>query len=197
MNQLKPMIIVLLMLTSALAGCAGNDTKNIIGPYADLTGADLTGTNLTGANLSGADLTDANLSGANLDYVRAINLLECPSYLPADWMCENNNLVGPLARLQEADLSGAYLTGATLHDADLRYADLSGADLIDAFLYNADLIGANLSNADLTNADLSYADLSDANLSGADHLSDVFWHSTTCPDGTNSDDNGYTCENNL
>ena len=28
MNQLKPMIIVLLMLTSALAGCTGNDSTN-------------------------------------------------------------------------------------------------------------------------------------------------------------------------
>ena len=29
MNQLKPMIIVLLMLTSALAGCAGTDTTDL------------------------------------------------------------------------------------------------------------------------------------------------------------------------
>ena len=45
-------------------------------------------------------------------------------------------------------------------------------------------------------ADLSGADLSDAYLYGAD-LSDVVWYDTTCPDGTNSDDNGDTCENNL
>jgi hypothetical protein len=25
----------------------------------------------------------------------------------------------------------------------------------------------------------------------------VFWLDTTCPDGTNSDNNGNTCENNL
>ncbi|MGB1827874.1 MAG: hypothetical protein ACPHN0_06645, partial [Candidatus Poseidoniaceae archaeon] len=25
----------------------------------------------------------------------------------------------------------------------------------------------------------------------------IFWDNTTCPDGTNSDDNGNTCENNL
>jgi hypothetical protein len=28
-------------------------------------------------------------------------------------------------------------------------------------------------------------------------LSDVSWSNTTCPDGTNSDDDGATCTNNL
>ena len=36
MNQLKPMIIVLLMLTSALAGCAGDDTSDLEQQIADL-----------------------------------------------------------------------------------------------------------------------------------------------------------------
>jgi outer membrane lipoprotein-sorting protein len=36
MNQLKPMIIVLLMLTSSLAGCAGNDTTDLEQQIADL-----------------------------------------------------------------------------------------------------------------------------------------------------------------
>jgi uncharacterized protein YjbI with pentapeptide repeats len=43
---------------------------------------------------------------------------------------------------------------------------------------------------------LSGADLSGADLTGAD-LSNVQWSNTTCPDGTNSDENGNTCENNL
>ena len=36
MNQLKPMIIVLLMLTSALAGCTGTDTTDLEQQIADL-----------------------------------------------------------------------------------------------------------------------------------------------------------------
>ena len=60
-----------------------------------------------------------------------------------------------------------------------------------AYLYDADLIDANLYNADLTDAWLYGADLT-----GAD-LTDIYWNNTTCPDGTNSDDNGDTCENNL
>ena len=36
MSRLKPMIIVLLMLTSALAGCAGDDTSDLEQQIADL-----------------------------------------------------------------------------------------------------------------------------------------------------------------
>ena len=36
MNQLKPMIIVLLMLTSALAGCTGDDTTDLEQQIEDL-----------------------------------------------------------------------------------------------------------------------------------------------------------------
>jgi hypothetical protein len=32
---------------------------------------------------------------------------------------------------------------------------------------------------------------------GWSSLYGVSWHNTTCPDGTNSDDNGNTCVNNL
>ena len=70
-------------------------------------------------------------------------------------------------------------------------ADLTGADL-----YGADLRDADLSFTDLSDADLSVADLTDADLTGAD-LASVYWGETICPDGTNSNDNGNTCENNL
>ena len=63
-------------------------------------------------------------------------------------------------------------------------------------LQSADLSNADLSNANLSGADLSNANLSNANLAGAD-LSGTIWYGTICPDGTNSDDNGNTCENNL
>ena len=61
-----------------------------------------------------------------------------------------------------------------------------GANLNGVYLNYADLSGANLGGADL-----SFTYLLNANLSG------VSWYNTTCPDGTNSDDNGDTCENNL
>ena len=65
--------------------------------------------------------------------------------------------------VEEANLSGANLSGANLSGANLSGADLRGANLS-----GADLSGANLSGADLSEANLSGADLSEANLSGAD-----------------------------
>lgn len=55
-----------------------------------------------------------------------------------------------------------------------------------AILVEADLRAANLTNADLSNSDLTKSNLEGARLDGAD-LADVIWSDTTCPDGTNSD----------
>ena len=62
--------------------------------------------------------------------------------------------------------------------------------------HKAWLNGKRDGKANLSYADLSYAYLRYANLNGAD-LTGVYWYDTTCPDGTNSNDNGNTCENNL
>ena len=75
-------------------------------------------------------------------------------------------------------------------------AEDNRADLTGASLSSADLRDADLSFTDLSDADLSVADLTDADLTGAD-LASVYWGETICPDGTNSNDNGNTCENNL
>jgi uncharacterized protein YjbI with pentapeptide repeats len=71
--------------------------------------------------------------------------------------------------------------------------DLSYADLTNAMMYDLDLRGANLTGADLTGADLAYLNTS----YGPADLTSVTWSNTTCPDGTNSDNNGNTCVNNL
>ena len=119
------------------------------------------------------DFSNVDLSGADLSYAD----------LP------HADLSG--ADLSYADLSRANLNHAYLYDADLSYADLSEADLANANLWSADL-----SSADLYGAALYGADLTNANLNYAD-LTGVYWDYTICPDGTNSDDNGDTCENNL
>ncbi len=168
----------------------------LIGPGADLTDADLSGAelkfadladaNLTGANVTGADLLDAELVGANLTGadltdadltgVMSGNITGTPAALPADWALVGGYLIGPKAELVDAALSGAELSGADLNQTDLTGADLAHADL---------------TGADLANAQLGYADLA-----GAD-LNDVTWRNTTCPDGTNSDNDGGTCVDNL
>ena len=80
--------------------------------------------------------------------------------------------------LSRADLSGAYLnlkyrtnrlqdtnlSAAYLHGADLGYANLKNADLTHANLGYAKLLKADLTNANLTGADLTGADLTGAKL---------------------------------
>ena len=72
-------------------------------------------------------------------------------------------------------------------------------NLVDEWIQNSimnDFSGMNFSNFNMSGADLSGSNLTGANLTGA-NLQSVIWSNTICPDGSNSDDNGNTCENNL
>jgi hypothetical protein len=115
---------------------------------------------------------------------------------------QNCSYFDPYANLQSCDLtnlnlSNVNLTAADLSGTDLLQANLTAVSLIDANLTGADLVQADLTGADLTGADLTGADLTGANLTDT-VLSRVTWSNTTCPDGTNSDENsGDACANNL
>jgi uncharacterized protein YjbI with pentapeptide repeats len=172
-------------------------------PGADLAGCNLTGANLTGEsydNLTGANLTDANLHNANLDGTDlctanltgiqsgginpAVAYFTCGPWgiyaPPSD--PTNGYLVGPTA-----NLAGATLTGVSAGFQDFAGANLTNADLTNADLDNTDLDGANLDGANATNANFDAATTTGATIVG------VTWVNTTCPDGTNSDTDGFTC----
>jgi hypothetical protein len=108
----------------------------------------------------------------------------------------SSGYVGPYADLFGCDKNGTDLSLADLSNACLNSADLSNANLYGAMLVGADLSNADLSHSNLTSADMRSANLSGANLSGA-ILDNVIWLNTTCPDGTNSADNGNTCIGHL
>lgn len=93
------------------------------------------------------------------------------------------------AKLEQADLRGAYLWDANFSLADLSKAKLNGVGLNRSKFTYAVLVGADFSGADLTYADLSHAnlasavlrstklrgaDLSWASLLGADFLNAAF-----------------------
>ena len=98
--------------------------------------------------------------------------------------------------LQGCNLHNANLQGADLHGTNLKNANLSGAKLQGANLQGANLQGANLNGANLNGAGLQGANLRTANLHNAS-LSGVTWSNTTCPDGTNSNNDSGSCANNL
>lgn len=84
--------------------------------------------------------------------------------------------------LNGSDFEGVSARGLTTHttlgSSDFRGADLTGADLTSAMLQGADFTDAVLLNADLTNAIVRGS----------------AWNNTTCPDGTNSNDDAKrTC----
>jgi hypothetical protein len=94
--------------------------------------------------------------------------------------------------LRNANLSGCNLAKAQLaqakgSDANLSLAYLGGANLSGATLTNTNLSGAGLFGVNFTNANLKNANLKGATLTG------VVWQNTTCPDGTNSANDGGTC----
>jgi hypothetical protein len=90
------------------------------------------------------------------------------------------------------NLHGVNLTNANLAGLDLTNANLSGAILTGADLTGADLAGANLRGANLTNADLD-----GAIASASTNFNNATWANTTCPNGTNSDNDTGTCVMNL
>jgi uncharacterized protein YjbI with pentapeptide repeats len=157
---------------------------------ADLSDLDLSGANLSSANLANADMSNANLTGAQLDFADLSNVDL------VDATMSGANLTN--SDLTNADLSNATLINASLSGANLTNATLTNADLTNAALTAANLTGAMLGGANLTDANMSHATLTDANLIGAAlfgaDLFGVFWANTTCPDGTNSNSNGFTCD---
>jgi uncharacterized protein YjbI with pentapeptide repeats len=143
---------------------------------------------------------------------------------PLDWKqglnnppfaCVSCDFTNPLtvgSRFAGKDLTNSYLAYSILTQADLSgtifiNAELTGTVLSATNLSNANFTGANLSgtsvnlanflNTNLTNANLTSADLFGATNMDTATLTGVTWSNTTCPDGTNSDNNGNTCVGHL
>jgi streptogramin lyase len=167
----------------SLGVCDGNSLRGCNMQGVNRQNISLDGANLQGSNLHNAQLENASLVGANM---RGDNLqgAQLQSYAQLSYA----SLQG--ANLQHANVAGAYLIGANLRGSNLQGADLAGANFT-----NADLAGANLHGANLTGANLTGANLKGANLHGAT-VTGAVWSNTTCPDGSNSDDDGGTCVNN-
>jgi len=151
---------------------SSNETDcRYLGPYANLEHCNLAGRDLAGLNLSDSEMGYADLKGADL---KGADLLSAQ--------------LG-LADLSHADLRDANVI-SNLGAANLTDANLTGAR-VDALLLDTNLTGANLTDADMTGSELYFDNHQDKAI-----LTDVVWSNTTCPDGTNSNSDGGTCDNN-
>ena len=161
MSQLKPMIIVLLMLTSALAGCTGTDgAEGISGPQGETgeqgppgiqgetgsAGADgQNGANGMDVNesriaqleaeLASKDATIAVLLGNISDMEEELEAVDNVIEMYYMMFIQIQNDMNDL----ESDINCQIRPYAYCAGADLTLADLNGADLFGANLWAADL----------------------------------------------------------
>lgn len=193
---------------------------------ADMQTANLSGANLTGANFTNAWMRSGvrfvgsvGLSSAQIQALRRFSISPsgvqptCPTSIVVldSAVFGSLNLTGlnfSTAFLPDVHFEGANLTNANLGCTSMTGANFTGANLTGASLSRAYMCcaaqlkftNANLRNSNLTSArieaDFTGADLTGANLTGATLVTAV-WSNTTCPDGTNSNNNGNTCVGHL
>lgn len=104
------------------------------------------------------------------------------------------NITG--ADLSNTDFSGSTFRNAVALSSSWGGGNLSNTDFTNAKFYQEFTSPSSFANANLTNANFTNAHLGGANMSGAT-TTGVTWSNTICPDGTNSNDNGNTCEGHL
>jgi hypothetical protein len=139
-------------------------------------GATLQSDNLIGVSLSNSNLTGANLSGTDL---ADTDLSNADLYGVSG--CSSTGTPSALPAGWEFEAGcllgpGAQLVTATLETLNLSGDDLDGVNLLAAELYNDNLTGVSFIGA---------------------NFYQVFWTNDICPDGTNSNNDGDTCVNNL
>lgn len=119
-----------------------------------------------------------NFSYLELDGIELPGAILAGSYMGSVQMAGANLAE---AYMDSVYLGSAVLTGADLTGTNLTGATLTGANLTDVIFSNTTMVGANMQGAITTGADLSSNPA-------------IVYGNTICPDGTNTDYNGGTCE---
>ena len=154
-----------------------------------LRGIDLSELDLSNSWLYSADLRDANLENTN--FVGA-NL---QSVSLSQWF---DRVLIEGANVQEIRIDQADLSGSDFHEFDLQSAGFYECNLENSDFSWSNLVSATFGSSNLALADFSNANLYNAILWYADGIGSIVWNNTTCPDGTNSDNNvPATCEGHL
>ena len=257
MQKTRSALLVILMMTAALAGCISEDTSDLDTQIEDLgtQNTELTQTiaerdlaiseleaTIAGleSNVAGLEasiplmeeqrdallalLSDSQeFANQTLELAEAMNETIAALHvmlgenatqvlqLQTDVLEWQQTAESNRAVLRDARFDGPYLDGLSLRNADMRdihlhftdvwFSDFTGsnirgADFRHVQFYDMTLIEVNFEFSNFDDVFFRHSDLTGANLTGVS-LIDVTWHDTICPDGTNSDNNGNTCENNL
>lgn len=153
------------------------------GDLVSLTGKTTSGTDFMFLNMANQNFTGTNFDGSSLSYSNFTN-------------SNFTNAILNSRPAENADFTGAIFTGANIDESvimdgsNFTNANISGLT-IGFTVNNANFSGTNMSNITFDSANLLGSSMATATLTGAT------WSNTTCPDGTNSDNNGNTCIGHL
>lgn len=152
------------------------DKAELFGLFAD--GSDFSNSTFVHAVLRGSTFVGSDFSGADFSYA---NLKFTTKWNPVTFQVD----------FTDADLTDTNFSNALLHQVIWINANLTNADFTDAE------VSGNFDSANLTNANFTNVNLTGASNMGSATVTGVTWSNTICPDATNSNDNGNTCEGHL
>lgn len=92
----------------------------------------------------------------------------------------------------DMNIDNSDFTSAKAGFLDMENVSASGVNFTSTDMRFSGFHNTNLQNANFTNSNLKSAEFD----AGTD-LTSADWSNTTCPDGTNSDNNGNTCDGHL
>jgi uncharacterized protein YjbI with pentapeptide repeats len=127
----------------------------------------------TDMNFKNADLTQSGIHGP----------IQNSNFSSANLTLVGIGGSGSIENMINCDFTDANMTDMATNTMNFTGSNMTGVTAIRSGFYNDDLTNVNFTNANLTNA----GSMSTANVTG------VIWSNTTCPDGTNSNNNGNTC----
>jgi uncharacterized protein YjbI with pentapeptide repeats len=135
--------------------------KNLIGPNAwlmeaNLSNLNLDGINLTGSSMRGTNLSNTHLSNSIMTEVMAQEIMQCPLSLPSEWLCINNVLIGPTARLNYADLGDLDLSSQNLSGMIISHSNLTGTDFSNSDMSGVRLWRTLMKNSNFSNTNLAH-----------------------------------------
>lgn len=158
-----------------------------------LAGKDLSNAYITGLTSNGTDWTSAIFKGAFLQFIQSSG----DDFTGVDFT--NGTIIGILGDVRNG---GSNFTNANFTNVNFNY--LNSTSAIATFAEDT-LTGANFTNAtmtymvfgsgtvDFTNANFKNANLTGISVNGTVTFTGANWSNTTCPDGTNSNNDGNTC----
>jgi uncharacterized protein YjbI with pentapeptide repeats len=153
---------------------SGNSAIVCVGCYSTDLLKRLNEPDLTNVNLDLAILTIANLTNQDLT---------------------DSSFIDTVARAvnaESANFTNTDFTGANIRESGFANTNFTNANFTNVSATQVSFPNSNLTNANFTGANLQYSDgMNTATRTG------VTWSNTICPDGTNSDNNGNTCEGHL